>query len=174
MASNTIAIDLRPVAQALQLSVRQVESVVELLDAGNTVPFLTRYRKDQTGGLDEEQIRGIESRLIKMRLLADRKQTILRSIESQGKLTPELAAEIEAAASRDRTEPLIRYRGRVRRRHDCSGGCRCAARGQAAKGVEHPVDEVPAPHDAVYRLCPHLRGACERSCSARRPSTRSG
>jgi uncharacterized protein len=106
MASNTIAIDLRPVAQALQLSVRQVESVVELLDAGNTVPFITRYRKDQTGGLDEEQIRGIESRLIKMRLLADRKQTILRSIESQGKLTPELAAEIEAAASTKRLEDL--------------------------------------------------------------------
>lgn len=106
MASNTIAIDLRPVAQALQLSLRQVESVVELLDAGNTVPFITRYRKDQTGGLDEEQIRQIESRLLKMRLLAERKQTILRSIESQGKLTPELAAEIDAANSTKRLEDL--------------------------------------------------------------------
>ena len=106
MASNTIAIDLRPVAQALQLSLRHVESVVELLDAGNTVPFITRYRKDQTGGLDEEQIRGIESRLTKMRLLAERKQTILRSIDSQGKLTPELAAEIESAASTKRLEDL--------------------------------------------------------------------
>jgi uncharacterized protein len=106
MASNTIAIDLRPVAQALHLSLRQIESVVELLDAGNTVPFITRYRKDQTGGLDEEQIRAIESRLIKLRLLAERKQTILRSIESQGKLTPELAAEIEAAASTKRLEDL--------------------------------------------------------------------
>lgn len=106
MGTNTIAIDLRPVAQTLQLSLRQVESVVELLDAGNTVPFITRYRKDQTGGLDEEQIRQIESRLIKMRLLAERKQTILRSIESQGKLTPELAAEIEAANSTKRLEDL--------------------------------------------------------------------
>ena len=95
-STNTIAIDLAPVAQTLQLSLRQVECVVELLDAGNTVPFITRYRKDQTGGLDEEQIRQIQSRLIKLRLLAERKQTILRSIESQGKLTPELAAEIEA------------------------------------------------------------------------------
>ncbi len=77
-----------------------------MLDAGNTVPFITRYRKDQTGGLDEEQIRAIESRLIKMRLLAERKQTILRSIDSQGKLTPELAAEIEAAASTKRLEDL--------------------------------------------------------------------
>ncbi|REK07503.1 MAG: S1 RNA-binding domain-containing protein [Planctomycetota bacterium] len=106
MASNTIAIDLRPVAQALGLSLRQVESVVELLDAGNTVPFITRYRKDQTGGLDEEQIRQVESRLIRMRLLAERKQTILRSIESQGKLTPELSAEIEAATSTKRLEDL--------------------------------------------------------------------
>ena len=105
-STNTIAIDLRPVAQALQLSLRQVECVVELLDAGNTVPFITRYRKDQTGGLDEEQIRQIESRLVKMRLLAERKQTILRSIESQGKLTAELAAEIEAADSTKRLEDL--------------------------------------------------------------------
>ena len=105
-STNTIAIDLRPVAQALQFSLRQVECVVELLDAGNTVPFITRYRKDQTGGLDEEQIRQIESRLIRMRLLGERKQTILRSIESQGKLTAELAAEIEAAQSTKRLEDL--------------------------------------------------------------------
>ena len=105
-STNTIAIDLRPMAQALQFSLRQVESVVELLDAGNTVPFITRYRKDQTGGMDEEQIRQIQSRLIKMRLLAERKQTILRSIESQGKLTPELTAEIEAADSTKRLEDL--------------------------------------------------------------------
>ncbi|HEV3136518.1 MAG TPA: Tex family protein [Pirellulales bacterium] len=105
-STNTIAIDLRPVAQTLQFSLRQVESVVELLDAGNTVPFITRYRKDQTGGMDEEQIRQIQSRLVKMRLLAERKQTILRSIESQGKLTPELAAEIEAADSTKRLEDL--------------------------------------------------------------------
>ncbi|HEX3725315.1 MAG TPA: Tex-like N-terminal domain-containing protein, partial [Pirellulales bacterium] len=105
-ATNTTAIALGPMAQTLRLSLRQVESVAELLDAGNTVPFITRYRKDQTGGLDEEQIRQIESRLFKLRLLAERKQTILRSIESQGKLTAELAAEIEAAESTKRLEDL--------------------------------------------------------------------
>ncbi len=105
-STNTIAIDLRPVAQNLQLALAQVESVVQLLDDGNTVPFITRYRKDQTGGLDEEQIRQIESRLTKLRLLSERKQTVLRSIESQGKLTPELAAEIEAAESTKRLEDL--------------------------------------------------------------------
>jgi len=105
-SSSTIAIDLRPIAQQVKLPVAKVESVVDLLDAGNTVPFITRYRKDQTGGLDEEQIRQIQSRLTKLRLLLERKQTILRSIESQGKLTPELAAEIEAAESTKRLEDL--------------------------------------------------------------------
>lgn len=105
-STNTIAIDLRPVAQNLQLALTQVEAVVGLLDAGNTVPFITRYRKDQTGGLDEEQIRQIETRLTKLRLLSERKQTVLRSIESQGKLTPELAAQIEAAESTKRLEDL--------------------------------------------------------------------
>jgi uncharacterized protein len=105
-STNMIAIDLAPVAQTLQISLSQVESVVELLDAGNTVPFITRYRKDQTGGLDEEQIRQIQARLTKLRLLSERKQTILRSIESQGKLNAQLAAEIEAADSTKRLEDL--------------------------------------------------------------------
>ena len=105
-STQTIAIDLAPVAQTLQITLPQVESVVDLLDAGNTVPFITRYRKDQTGGLDEEQIRQIQTRLTKLRLLAERKQTILRSIESQGKLTPALAEEIEQADSTKRLEDL--------------------------------------------------------------------
>jgi uncharacterized protein len=100
------AIDLSRVAHGLQLPLERVETVAALLDAGNTVPFITRYRKDQTGGMDEEQIRQIQERLSKLRLLADRKQTILRSIESQGKLTPALAAKIEAADGTKRLEDL--------------------------------------------------------------------
>lgn len=106
MVSSTIAIDLRRVANNVQLPLGQVESVVELLDAGNTIPFITRYRKDQTGGLDEEQIRDIQSRVGKLRLLEERKQTILRSIDAQGRLTPELSAEIHAAESTKRLEDL--------------------------------------------------------------------
>ncbi|HWL75714.1 MAG TPA: Tex-like N-terminal domain-containing protein, partial [Burkholderiaceae bacterium] len=68
--------------------------------------FITRYRKDQTGGMDEEQIRQVEARVAKYRLLAERKQTILRSIEGQGKLTPELAHQIEQADSTKRLEDL--------------------------------------------------------------------
>src|SRR5215831_13810812 len=98
----TSTINLAPVAHSLSLPLAQVESAVRLLDAGNTVPFITRYRKDQTGGLDEEQIRQIEARVTKLRQLAERKQTILRSIDGQGKLTPELAAAIEGANSTKR------------------------------------------------------------------------
>jgi len=102
----TVTIDLRHVARGLNIPLRQVQPVVELLDEGNTVPFITRYRKDQTGGLDEEQIRQIQARLAKQRLLADRKQTILRSIEAQGKLTEKLAKQIRAAGTTKRLEDL--------------------------------------------------------------------
>ncbi len=106
MATITATIDLAPLAKQLQLQPRQVDSVVQLLDDHNTVPFITRYRKDQTGGLDETQIRRIEESVAKQRLLLQRKQTILRSIDSQGKLTDALAAEIEAARSIKRLEDL--------------------------------------------------------------------
>src|SRR5262245_49252037 len=102
----TTTIDLGHVARDLHLPADRVQRTLELLDEGNTVPFITRYRKDQTGGLDEEQIRQIESRVGKLRQLAERKQTILRSIESQHKLTPELAALIEASDSIKRLEDL--------------------------------------------------------------------
>jgi len=104
--ASVVTIDLRQVARGLDISLPQVQAVVELLDEGNTVPFVTRYRKDQTGGLDEEQIREIQSRLTKMRLLAERKQTILRSIESQGKLTEKLAKQILSATTTKRLEDL--------------------------------------------------------------------
>ncbi len=104
--ASTVTIDLRHVARGLDFPLRQVQAVVELLDEGNTVPFITRYRKDQTGGLDEEQIREIQDRLAKMRLLADRKQTILRSIDAQGKLTEKLAKQILGAATTKRLEDL--------------------------------------------------------------------
>jgi protein Tex len=102
----TSIIDLAPVAHSLSLPLAQVESALRLLDAGNTIPFITRYRKDQTGGLDEEQIREIQDRVGRLRMLVERKQTILRSIDSQGKLTPELAAAIETADSIKRLEDL--------------------------------------------------------------------
>ncbi len=104
--ASTVTIDLRQITRGLDIPLRQVQATVELLDEGNTVAFITRYRKDQTGGLDEEQIRQIQDRLTKMRLLAERKQTILRSIESQGKLTEKLTKQILSAATTKRLEDL--------------------------------------------------------------------
>src|SRR3989304_241995 len=104
--ASTVTIDLRQLTRGLDIPLRQGQATVELLDEGNTVPFITRYRKDQTGGLDEEQIRQIQDRLSKLHLLAERKQTILRSIESQGKLTEKLTKQILAATTTKRLEDL--------------------------------------------------------------------
>ena len=103
---TTINTDLAQVARDVSLSIDQVQATVELLDDGNTVPFITRYRKDQTGGLDEEQIRSIGRALEKSRALAERKQKILKSLRSQDKLTDELAALIDGADSLRRLEDI--------------------------------------------------------------------
>ena len=99
-------IDLARLATELGHRVEQVLNVVTLLDAGNTIPFITRYRKEKTGNLDEEQLRTIESRVRSMRQLKERATAILRLIEAQGKLTPELKAEIIAAETLKRLEDL--------------------------------------------------------------------
>jgi uncharacterized protein len=103
---TTTTIDLGHVARDLNLPPEKVQRTVELLDDGNTVPFITRYRKDYTGGLDEEQIRDIQQRVAKSRQLAERKAKILKTIEAQGKLTPELADEIQRANTAKRLEDL--------------------------------------------------------------------
>ncbi len=101
-----IQIDLGQVAREVALPLDKVQVTVELLDDGNTVPFVTRFRKDQTGGLDEEQIRRIQEAVNRLRALTDRKQRILKSLETQGRLTTELAAHVQAADSLRRLEDL--------------------------------------------------------------------
>src|SRR5438552_12967901 len=103
---DVMTLDLSRIAQDLQIRKVQVEAVVQMLDEGNTVPFITRYRKERTGGLNEEVIRRIQHRVRQLRQLADRKATILKSIEGQGKLTDELRQAIEAADSPKRLEDL--------------------------------------------------------------------
>jgi len=111
------SINLAPVARELSLTEAQVKNVVALLDDGNTVPFITRYRKEQTDGLDEEQIRAIEKRVTLLRQLAEKADTILRQIDSQGKLTPELRSQIEAAETLKRLDDLyLPYRPKRRSR----------------------------------------------------------
>ena len=93
---------------ATELNVRpdQVDAAVHLLDEGATVPFVARYRKEVTGGLDDTQLRHLEQRLGYLRELEDRRQVILGSIEEQGKLTPQLRAELLAADTKTRLEDL--------------------------------------------------------------------
>ena len=94
------------IAQTLNLPLRGLVAVIELLDDGGTVPFIARYRKEATGNLDEVQIRSIEEKLAYFRDLADRRETILASIAEQGKLTDELKARIEATLDKSELEDL--------------------------------------------------------------------
>ncbi|MEX0333065.1 Tex family protein [Vibrio tubiashii] len=94
------------IAQELSVRPEQVTAAVNLIDDGNTVPFIARYRKEVTGGLDDTQLRNLDSRLSYLRELDERRQTILKSIQEQGKLTSELEAEIAQADSKTRLEDL--------------------------------------------------------------------
>ncbi|MCW8329555.1 RNA-binding transcriptional accessory protein [Photobacterium sp. SDRW27] len=94
------------IASELNVRNEQITAAVTLLDDGNTVPFIARYRKEVTGGLDDTQLRNLESRLGYLRELDDRRKVILKSITEQGKLTPELQAEIQGADSKTRLEDL--------------------------------------------------------------------
>jgi uncharacterized protein len=106
---------LRHIAQRLNLPMRGLVSVIELLDDGGTVPFIARYRKEVTGNLDEVQIRAIEEDLAYFRELVDRRETILASIGEQGKLTDELKARIEATLDKNELEDLyLPYKPRRR------------------------------------------------------------
>lgn len=100
------SIDLEPIASRLEVSVDRVTHTLALLDEGNTVAFITRYRKDQTGGLDEEQIRSVQREAAQSRQLAERKASVLKLIEAQGKLTAALRKRIESAKSTKRLEDL--------------------------------------------------------------------
>ena len=94
------------IAQELNVRPEQVTAAVDLIDDGNTVPFIARYRKEATGGLDDTQLRNLDSRLAYLRELEDRRQTILKSIQEQGKLTDQLAKDIHQAESKTRLEDL--------------------------------------------------------------------
>ena len=103
------------IAQLLQVPMKGLVATIELLDAGGTVPFIARYRKEATGNLDEVQVRSIVEKLTYFRELQDRRASILASIEEQGKLTPGLKARIEAAMEKSELEDLyLPYKPRRR------------------------------------------------------------
>ena len=104
---------------ALQLNVKpaQIEATISLLDEGNTVPFISRYRKEMTGSLDDEQIRIIADEIVRLRALNERRAVILKSIEEQGKLDDDMRAALEAAESLTSLEDLYApYRPKRRTR----------------------------------------------------------
>lgn len=103
------------IAQELAVRPAQVEAAVGLLDEGSTVPFIARYRKEVTGGLDDTQLRNLEERLRYLREMEERRATIVASINEQGKMTPELQKQIEDADTKTRLEDLyLPYRPKRR------------------------------------------------------------
>ena len=107
------------IANELNIRESQVEQALKLLAEGNTVPFISRYRKEATGGLDDGQLRHIEERNIYLVELAERKTAVLESIEEQGKLTDDLKREILAADTKARVEDLyLPYKKRRKTKAD--------------------------------------------------------
>ncbi len=138
---------IRQLAAEIKVAERQVQVAVELLDGGATVPFIARYRKEATSGLDDIQLREIEYRLGYLRELADRREAILKSIDEQGKLDAELRAAIDAAATKQDLEDLyLPYKPRRRTKGLIAreAGIEPLAERLFANPQLNPVDEAAA------------------------------
>ena len=108
---------MKKIAAELGVRANQVEAAVKLIDEGCTIPFIARYRKEATGALNDEQLRDLYDRLVYLRNLEEKKQTVLASIEEQGKLTEELRSQILAAETQVAVDDLYRpYRPKRRTR----------------------------------------------------------
>ena len=99
---------IRTITEELQVKTWQVEAAVKLIDEGNTIPFIARYRKEATGSLNDEQLRDLFERLNYLRNLEEKKEQVLATIEEQGALTEELRAKILAAETLVVVEDLYR------------------------------------------------------------------
>ena len=105
------------ITEELNVAKWQVDAAVNLIDDGNTIPFISRYRKEATGELNDEQLRKLNERLTYLRNLEEKKAQVLKSIDEQGQLTDELRAEIEAAETQVAVDDLYRpYRPKRRTR----------------------------------------------------------
>lgn len=138
---------------AAQLNIRrsQVSAAIELLDDGNTVPFIARYRKEATGGLDEDQLRQLDDLLGKLRALDKRRQSILDTIAEQGKLTPQLEANLRAASTTTALEDLyLPYKPKRRTRAS-------AAREKGLQGLADLIlAQKPSIHSPAELSRPYL------------------
>ena len=105
------------IAQELNIKINQVEKTIELIDQGNTIPFIARYRKEVTGNLSDEQLRDLDSRLTYLRNLEERKQEVIDSIKNQEKMTPEIMEALEKAQTQVEVEDIYRpYKQKKRTR----------------------------------------------------------
>jgi protein Tex len=154
------------IAQSLNLAPQQVAAAIELLDAGNTLPFIARYRKEFTGSLDEAELRQIGETLEKLRTLDERRDTILRSIEEQGKLSPELRDQIETAETMTALEDLYlpykpkrRTRAQIARERGLEPLAVMIIQQRRAQGSAHELaapfvqGEVNSPEEALAGAC---------------------
>lgn len=156
------------IAKELALPVGGVSSVLELLSQAATVPFIARYRKELTGGLDEVEIRNIEERHLYLSEMAERRETIIASIEAQEKLTPELKAKILAAESKAALEDLyLPYKPKRRTRATIARekGLNDLAELILAQSLDVPVDAAATafidPEKGVNSIEEALAGACD-------------
>lgn len=136
---------IQKIKEELQVEKWQVEAAVKLIDEGNTIPFISRYRKEVTGSLNDEQLRNLDERLTYLRSLEDKKEQVLKSIEEQGKLTDELKEKILAAQTLVVVEDLYRpYRPKRKTRASIA----------KEKGLEplaeYILPEVPDPSPLQY------------------------
>ena len=99
---------IEQIAEELNIKLVQVEKTVELIDSGNTIPFIARYRKEVTGGLSDEILRDLGERLTYLRNLESRKEEVRTSIENQGKLTDEIVQNLEKAKTLAEVEDIYR------------------------------------------------------------------
>jgi len=146
---------IQKISEDLSLKKMQVEAAVQLLDEGNTVPFIARYRKEATHGLNDEELRSLEEKLQYLRNLEERRESILNSIAEQGKLTEELKAQIEAADTAVRLEDLYlpykkkrRTRGMIAREKGLEG----LAKAILTPGV-NPVKEAEKYFSEEKEVC---------------------
>src|SRR5260221_14578907 len=102
--TNLVPAAYLKIAEEVKVPLVSLVKTITLFEEGATVPFLARYRKEATGNMNEEQLRLLEERLAYFRELEERRQTVLRTIEEQGKLTPELRARIEAIVDKHELE----------------------------------------------------------------------
>ncbi|MDQ3332628.1 MAG: RNA-binding transcriptional accessory protein [Planctomycetota bacterium] len=185
--NHGVAFDLEhalgTIAGTLGVAVRQVRATVELLDAGNTIPFIARYRKEATGSLDEIALRAIEDAIGKARELAERKTTVLKTIDGQGLLTPDLRRQIEACNDKQALEDLYlpfkpkrRTRATIARERGLQPLADLLLRqetlrrrpGDALQPFVNPALDVPDDAAALQGACDIVAEAWSEDISARR------